>query len=87
VRAQEAYVDEIVVGLLDDAFQVWRAAATECERALRGWDEDAPRGGAAAFWCYTAALEREEAAARDLQRLYATVPCRERVGGAQEEAA
>lgn len=81
-------MDEIVVRLLDDAFQVWRAAATECERALRGWDEDAPRGGAADFWRYTAALDREEAAARDLQRLYeSTVPCRERVGGAQEEAA
>jgi len=59
---------EIGVRLLDDAYIAWFTAESECERMLRGW-LDASSNNRAAYLSYRAALDREEAAARDLQRL------------------
>jgi hypothetical protein len=54
--------------LLDDAHAAWVVAQGEAERALRAWSsrEDSRAGYAA----YRAAVDREEAAARDLERLH-----------------
>jgi hypothetical protein len=63
--------DLAVIGirLLDDAHTTWVAAAVESEHALRAWFDADPPQGAAAYITYRAALDREEAAADDLQRL------------------
>jgi hypothetical protein len=63
-------VGRISVRLLDDAYMAWRAAEGECEEALRGWSTGTSRVGAEAYSMYRAALDREEAAARDLQKLH-----------------
>jgi hypothetical protein len=67
-------VARISVRLLDEAYMVWWEAESECEEALRGWSAGTSRGGAEAYWTYRAALEREEAAARDLQKLHEVAP-------------
>jgi hypothetical protein len=66
--AQE--VARIGVRLLDEAYMAWCAAELDCAEALRGWSVGTPRGGAEAYCTYAAALDREEAAARDLQKLH-----------------
>jgi hypothetical protein len=74
--------DLAVIGLrvLDDAHMTWLAAEVDSENALRAWFEAAPANRASAYLAYRAALDREEAAARDLQRLDAlTRPCQERL--------
>ena len=63
-------VARISVRLLDDAYMAWRAAEGECEEALCRWCAGASRDGAEAYSMYRAALDREEAAARDLQKLH-----------------
>ena len=70
----------IAVRVLDDAHLTWVAAEIESEHALRAWfDADAGQRAGACL-AYRAALDREEAAARDLQRLYALIqPCQERL--------
>ncbi len=70
----------IAVRVLDDAHMTWVAAAGESEHALRAWfDADAPQG-ADAYLAYRAAVDREEAAARDLRRLCElTQPCQEQL--------
>ncbi len=70
----------IAVRLLDDAHMTWVAAEFESEHTLRAWfDADAPHG-ADAYLAYRAALDREAAAARDLQRLSElTQPSQERL--------
>jgi hypothetical protein len=65
----EPGVAEIGARLLDDAHMAWVAAAVECEHAFHAWSGSVPGNGAAAFCAYRAALDREEAAAQDLQRL------------------
>lgn len=65
-RTDELDVTAIGIRLLDDAYMAWRAAEGECEEALQSWLD---RAHARAYPAYRAALEREEAAARDLQRL------------------
>ncbi len=78
-------LNEIGIRLLDDAYLGWCAAENESERALRGWLEAGTHEGAAAYCCYRAALDREEAAARDLQRLYElTTPCRLSLEGREQ---
>lgn len=73
-------VAEIGVRLLDDAYMAWFAAESECEQTLRAWFDGTSRDGAEAYFAYRAALDREEAAARDLQRLEKlTQPCRDRL--------
>jgi hypothetical protein len=68
------------VRVLDDAHMTCVAAEVESEHALRAWfDAGAPQG-AGAYLAYRAAVDREEAAARDLQRLSdLTQPYQERL--------
>ena len=53
----------------DDAHMTWVAAEVESEHAMRAWSEGDAPNRAAAYLAYNAALDREEAAANDLQRL------------------
>jgi hypothetical protein len=61
-------VGGIAIRLLDDAYSTWVQAQVECHEALRAW-LDADTGNQLAFYVYRAALDREEAAAIDLERL------------------
>jgi hypothetical protein len=71
-------VAEIGVRLLDDAYLAWFSAESECEGALRAWYQAVGSSRGDAYLSYRAALEREEAAARDLERLWlVSAPCRE----------
>jgi hypothetical protein len=70
----ECEIAEIGVRLIDGAYMAWLVAERECEQALREWQEERP----GAYWGYRAALDREEAAAHDLQRLAELArPCQE----------
>jgi hypothetical protein len=59
----------IAVRVLDDAHMTWVAAEVESERALHAWCKGVASRRAAAYLAYRAAVDREETAARDLQRL------------------
>jgi hypothetical protein len=73
-------IAEIGVRLCDDAYVVWCAAAAEAERALSDWFDATPGERVSRYLTYRAALDREEAAARDLQRLTElTGPCRDAI--------
>jgi hypothetical protein len=73
-------VAEIGVRLLDDAYLAWFVAESECERALRGWFEAVGAQRAGAHLSYRAALDREDAAARDLERVWtASVQCQDAI--------
>jgi len=61
-------VVNLSVRLLDDAYMAWFVAEGDCEVALQAWCQALDRGPDA-YLSYQAALDREEAAARDLQRL------------------
>jgi hypothetical protein len=63
-------IAEIGIRLLDDAHLAWQRAEFECEETLRAWFEGTPRTRADRYQAYLAALDREEAAAHDLQRLW-----------------
>ena len=54
---------------LNDAHMTWVAAEVAAEDALNAWSKAAAPDRAAAYATYQAALDREEAAADDLQRL------------------
>jgi hypothetical protein len=70
----------IAVRVLDDAHMTWVAAEVECEHALRAWFDVGAPHDADAYLAYRAAVDREEAAARDLQRLSdLTQPCQDRL--------
>lgn len=70
-------VAEIGIRLVDDAYMAWFAAESECEQALRAWFQGTPRNRVEAYLAYRAAVDREEMAARDLERLsHLTEPCR-----------
>jgi hypothetical protein len=56
------------VWLRDEAHKVWAAAEAESQWALRAWIEAGDRDRGAAYHVYQASLEREEAAACELQR-------------------
>ncbi|HEY7966465.1 MAG TPA: hypothetical protein VID68_05520 [Solirubrobacteraceae bacterium] len=60
----------IGIRLLDDAYMAWAAAEGEAEEKLGAWLDSRGAQSARAYPAYRAALEREEAAARDLQRLH-----------------
>jgi hypothetical protein len=47
----------------------WCTAQTQCQNALRAWFDAGPRDRAEANWAYRAALDREQAAASDLESL------------------
>jgi hypothetical protein len=61
---------EIGIRLLDEAHVAWHRAERECEDALRAWYDGPPRASVERYLAYRAALDREHAAARDLQRLW-----------------
>lgn len=63
----ETEVAQIGVNEIDEAYLTWFGAESECEDALRTWFAGA---GAAGYLTYRAALDREEAAARELGRLW-----------------
>lgn len=69
-KEPEREVAPIEGRLLDEAYTTWFSAESECEAALRVWSAERSRGSAEAYWTYRAALDREEAAARDLQKLH-----------------
>ena len=78
-------VAAIGIRLLDDAHIAWVVAQNECSEALRAWFQ-APRYDPA-YHAYLAALDREEAAALDLQRLFeVTDPCRAALGSSSLKA-
>ena len=60
----------IGIRLLDDAYMAWVAAEGEASEKLSFWLDSRGAQSARAYPAYRAALEREEAAARDLQRLH-----------------
>ena len=77
-RAEHDLV-QIGVRLLDDAYLAWYAAECDSDRALGAWFA-ATHSGDALYRSYLAAVDREEAAARDLERLSElTRPWRERL--------
>jgi hypothetical protein len=77
-------VARIGVRLLDDAYMTWFSASIGAEQALRTWFDATPSEGSPAYFAYCAALDREEAAARDLQRLWeVSRPDREALDGAR----
>jgi hypothetical protein len=77
IEKVDTEMDGIGVRLLDDAYLAWFSAESECEAALQAWF-DAGAGRATAYLSYSAALDREEAAARDLQRIWqVSAACRE----------
>jgi hypothetical protein len=55
--------------LSDAAYAAWQIAQLECELTLLAWKILGPQRGAAAHSSYGAALDREEAAARDFEEL------------------
>jgi hypothetical protein len=61
---------EIGIRLLDEAHVAWQRAELECEQALVAWFDGSPRTSAERYRSYRAALDREQAAAYDLQRLW-----------------
>ncbi len=61
-------VAQIGLRLVDDAYTAWGAAEGESAQALRAWF-DRPFRHDELYISYLAALDREEAAALDLQRL------------------
>ena len=55
--------------LADAAYMAWQLAQIECELALTAWHSAGPGHSAMAHTTYRAALDREEAAARDLEEV------------------
>ena len=56
--------------LVDDAYDTWRAAENECGQILREWFATSDQLEPIVYLAYRAALDREEASARALQRLW-----------------
>jgi len=54
---------------VDDAYTEWLSAHTRCAEALAAWRSAEVGTRAAAYRAYEAALEREEVAAAELERL------------------
>ena len=68
-RRRRPELAEIGIRLLDEAHVAWQRAELECEQALRAWYDGPPRASTDRYLSYRAALDREQAAAHDLQRL------------------
>ena len=67
----------IGVRLIDDAYSAWFNAESECEMRLQTWFRATGEGRRIAYISYRAALDREEASALDLERLWRLAePCR-----------
>ncbi len=77
IENAEKDVAEIGIRLLDDAYLAWLSAESVCERSLHAWFKATGGSRAIAYCAYRAALDLEDAAARDLQRLWELAqPCR-----------
>jgi hypothetical protein len=61
---------EIGIRLLDEAHVAWQRAELECEQALQAWHHGPPRQSVDRYLSYRAALDREQATAHDLERLW-----------------
>ena len=61
---------EIGIRLLDEAHVAWQRAELASEHALRSWYTGSSRTSAERYRLYRTALDREQAAAADLQRLW-----------------
>jgi hypothetical protein len=84
----ETEVATIGVRLLDDAVLAWFRAETECEESLQAWFRSTGQQRETAYLSYLAALDREEASARDLERLWQlSEPCRDAVAQRAESVA
>jgi hypothetical protein len=59
-------VGGIAIRLLDEVYTAWTRAQLECHRAMRAWLDSQDHFD---YCVYRAALDREEAAAVDLERL------------------
>ena len=71
-------VAKIGVRLIDDAYLAWFGAESESETMLRDWFAATGERRDSAYLAYLAALDREEASARDLERLWnVAVACHE----------
>jgi hypothetical protein len=64
-----ARATKIGARLADGAYMAWQFAQIECYLALLAWHHAGPGRSAAAHVTYCAALDREEAAARDFEEL------------------
>ena len=64
-----ARVATVGTRLVDGAYQAWQSAHIECDLALSAWGAAGPGRNATAHVAYRAALDREEAAARDFEEL------------------
>ena len=74
----ETEVATIGVRLLDDAVLAWFRAESECELTLQARFRSTGERRETAYLSYRAALDREEASARDLERLWElSEPCRD----------
>jgi hypothetical protein len=66
----ETNVRTMTVRLIDNAYCAWLTAETECETALRDWFHASSEHREPTYLAYIAALDREEASARDLQQVW-----------------
>jgi hypothetical protein len=68
---ESTQADVAVIGarLLGDAYLAWLTAETEAEVLLHAWFDATGQQREVAYLAYRAALEREDASARDLGRL------------------
>ena len=66
----EAELATIGIRLIDDAYLAWFRAESECETTLRAWFQATGGRREPTYLAYRAALDREEASARDLERLW-----------------
>ena len=60
----------LTVGVIDDPYCAWFTAESECAVALRAWRGATGADRELAYITYVAALDREEAAARALERYW-----------------
>jgi hypothetical protein len=69
-RRKRHTLAEIGIRLLDEAHVAWQRTELESEEALQAWYDGPPRASTDLYLAYRAALDREHAAARDLERLW-----------------
>jgi hypothetical protein len=70
VRPRRPRTAQSTVASFDRIYLAWFEAESECGQALRNWCDRGPTDrDADTYITYCAALDREEAAARDLERL------------------
>jgi hypothetical protein len=73
VRSRTPRPAETAIARYDRIYLAWFAAESECEQALRDWRGRTRSDRDGTYIAYRAALDREEAAARDLERLCRSV--------------